>query len=211
MMKWLGFLLSMVVVGVFAALAPVSAKAIDYDCADFSNQAQAQQYLLPGDPYNLDGDGDGIACESLPCPCSSSPAQPVPPQPASVEPAPAEPTATPAIYWKPFEQPAEIEPSLIVIGTGTLGGTFRVGSLVDWQDWGTGRAVAQGFVRLRKCLPDCIRGGIIKRAATVSLTKVRSTCSSQRRYTDIKIAVKNGPEPVIGPYGTDCIGALTRP
>ena len=38
----------------------------DYDCADFSNQPQAQKYLLPGDPYNLDGDGDGIACETLP-------------------------------------------------------------------------------------------------------------------------------------------------
>jgi hypothetical protein len=38
----------------------------DCDCSDFSSQAQAQQYLLPGDPYRLDGDGDGIACESLP-------------------------------------------------------------------------------------------------------------------------------------------------
>jgi hypothetical protein len=26
-----------------------------------------------GDPYNLDGDDDGIACEDLPCPCSYSP------------------------------------------------------------------------------------------------------------------------------------------
>jgi hypothetical protein len=38
----------------------------DCDCSDFSSQAQAQQYLLPGDPYRLDGDRDGIACESLP-------------------------------------------------------------------------------------------------------------------------------------------------
>jgi hypothetical protein len=38
----------------------------DCDCSDFSSQSQAQQYLLPGDPYRLDGDGDGIACESLP-------------------------------------------------------------------------------------------------------------------------------------------------
>lgn len=47
------------------------AQAEDYDCADFSTQAEAQKYLLPGDPYRLDRDGDGIACESLPCPCSS--------------------------------------------------------------------------------------------------------------------------------------------
>ncbi len=49
-----------------------SAQAADLDCSDFSNQAQAQQYLLPGDPHRLDADGDGKACDSLPCPCSSS-------------------------------------------------------------------------------------------------------------------------------------------
>ncbi|HMI80250.1 MAG TPA: excalibur calcium-binding domain-containing protein [Solirubrobacterales bacterium] len=54
-----------------AFLLPTSAAAAtDYDCADFANQAEAQEYLLPGDPYRLDGDGDGIACEDLPCPCS---------------------------------------------------------------------------------------------------------------------------------------------
>lgn len=210
-MKWLGVLLPIVVLGAFALLAPGSAMAIDYDCSDFSNQAQAQSYLLPGDPYNLDGDGDGIACESLPCPCSQSAPLP-PPPPPPVEPVPVEPTEPDPVitYWKPFEQPAEVEPALIVIGTGTLGGTFRVGSLLDWNGWGSGRAVARGFVRLRRCLPDCVRGRIIKRPATVVLTKIRSTCS-QRRYTDIEILVENGPELVIGPYGTDCIGALTRP
>jgi hypothetical protein len=45
----------------------------DYDCADFATQAEAEEYLLPGDPYNLDADGDGIACEDNPCPCSSTP------------------------------------------------------------------------------------------------------------------------------------------
>jgi hypothetical protein len=50
-----------------------SAHRRDYDCADFANQAEAEEYLLPGDPYNLDADGDGIACEDLPCPCSYSP------------------------------------------------------------------------------------------------------------------------------------------
>ena len=55
---------------VIAAGAPDQAEARDYDCSDFGNQAQAQKFLLPGDPYGLDGDGDGIACSSLPCPCS---------------------------------------------------------------------------------------------------------------------------------------------
>jgi Excalibur calcium-binding domain len=54
---------------------PSTAAARDYDCADFANQAEAEEYLLPNDPYNLDGDGDGIACEDLPCPCSSTPGE----------------------------------------------------------------------------------------------------------------------------------------
>ena len=63
-------------------------RAADYDCADFSTQAEAEQYLLPGDPYNLDGDDDGVACETLPCPCSTGAPAPTPgPTPA---PPPAE-------------------------------------------------------------------------------------------------------------------------
>jgi hypothetical protein len=59
---------------IFAVAAPsASAHRRDYDCADFATQAEAEEYLLPGDPYNLDADGDGIACEDNPCPCSSSP------------------------------------------------------------------------------------------------------------------------------------------
>lgn len=37
----------------------------DVDCSDFSSSAEAQPYLLPGDPYRLDADGDGQACDSL--------------------------------------------------------------------------------------------------------------------------------------------------
>lgn len=57
-------------VGLLAFAAPASAR--DYDCGDFSTQAQAQKYLLPGDPYRLDSNSDGVACESLPCPCSTA-------------------------------------------------------------------------------------------------------------------------------------------
>ncbi|SEP15787.1 micrococcal nuclease [Halogranum amylolyticum] len=40
----------------------------DYDCSHFDTQNQAQQVLdgSSGDPHRLDGDGDGVACESLP-------------------------------------------------------------------------------------------------------------------------------------------------
>lgn len=36
----------------------------DKDCADFATQAQAQAALAGGDPYNLDSDEDGTACEA---------------------------------------------------------------------------------------------------------------------------------------------------
>jgi micrococcal nuclease len=42
--------------------------ATDCDCSDFATHAQAQACFdaHPGDPFRLDGDNDGIACESLP-------------------------------------------------------------------------------------------------------------------------------------------------
>jgi excalibur calcium-binding domain-containing protein len=49
------------------------AEAADMDCSDFTTQAQAQRFFLghdpAEDPHRLDGDGDGISCEELPCPC----------------------------------------------------------------------------------------------------------------------------------------------
>jgi Excalibur calcium-binding domain len=43
-----------------------SAAPEDYDCEDFETQEEAQLYLAPGDPYGLDEDGNGLACETLP-------------------------------------------------------------------------------------------------------------------------------------------------
>src|SRR5690349_449354 len=81
----------MVTAGLALSAAPASAAAKDYDCADFATQAEAQENLLPGDPYGLDGDSDGIACEDNPCPCSygtsggggggGGPVKPAPPPP----------------------------------------------------------------------------------------------------------------------------------
>jgi endonuclease YncB( thermonuclease family) len=51
---------------------PLTSKR-DKDCTDFPTQAAAQHYLDthgPGDPNGLDSDGDGVACESNPCPCA---------------------------------------------------------------------------------------------------------------------------------------------
>lgn len=51
------------------AFALVEAPAVgDLDCKDFKFQEEAQAVFNanPADPHNLDGDGNGIACESLP-------------------------------------------------------------------------------------------------------------------------------------------------
>jgi len=83
-MKSLGLLLcaiGLICVGL-GAHSPSSASAADLDCADFSSQAEAQENLYPGDPYGLDGDDDGVACEDNPCPCSyGSPSEPPPSAP----------------------------------------------------------------------------------------------------------------------------------
>lgn len=56
-------------------LAPAPATALaDKDCSDFSTQKAAQIFFLNNggpqqDPHQLDAEGDGIACESNPCPC----------------------------------------------------------------------------------------------------------------------------------------------
>ena len=42
------------------------APARDYDCDNFETQEEAQLYLAPGDPYRLDEDNNGLACENLP-------------------------------------------------------------------------------------------------------------------------------------------------
>ncbi len=42
-----------------------TAHAADLDCKDFATQQQAQAVYnaVPGDPNELDRDGDGVACE----------------------------------------------------------------------------------------------------------------------------------------------------
>ncbi len=88
-------LLTACVMGVLLGL-PSSAAAthgVDVNCSSFASQGAAQAHLAahPGDPDGLDGDGNGVACQSLPCPCAGAGAPAPAPGPA---PAPASaPTA----------------------------------------------------------------------------------------------------------------------
>jgi endonuclease YncB( thermonuclease family) len=60
---------------IVAVSLPVSAaERADKDCADFNSQQAAQDFFESNnpsqDPHYLDGDNDGKACETLPCPCA---------------------------------------------------------------------------------------------------------------------------------------------
>lgn len=74
--RWLGVGITLVmglVMGVALAGVP-AAHAADRDCGDFATQKAAQIFFLQQggprrDPHRLDADGDGIACETNPCPC----------------------------------------------------------------------------------------------------------------------------------------------
>lgn len=79
--------------------SPTESEAADRDCSDFSSQAAAQEFFVAeggpsSDPHRLDADGDGIACESNPCPCSSGTGAPTAPPVIPAAP-PAEPEPTP--------------------------------------------------------------------------------------------------------------------
>lgn len=59
---------ALALLGGVAAVAPTAAQDL-YDCGDFapgSGEAQAVYDADPSDPYGLDGDGDGYACEDGP-------------------------------------------------------------------------------------------------------------------------------------------------
>ncbi len=54
-----------------AIAAPPAALAQDVDCPQFGTQEEAQDFFEgeggpASDPYGLDSDGDGVACEDLP-------------------------------------------------------------------------------------------------------------------------------------------------
>jgi endonuclease YncB( thermonuclease family) len=62
------------IAGLLIVFAPSPAQAADKDCGDFATQKAAQIFFLnhggpSSDPHGLDGEGDGVVCESNPCTC----------------------------------------------------------------------------------------------------------------------------------------------
>lgn len=63
-------------VGALLSLGSPAHAIVYKDCSDFDTQRQAQTFFMNNspstDPHRLDSDGDGRACETLPCPCGTS-------------------------------------------------------------------------------------------------------------------------------------------
>ncbi|HEU4393014.1 MAG TPA: excalibur calcium-binding domain-containing protein [Solirubrobacterales bacterium] len=62
--------LAVLTTAIALAFTAVPASAADKDCSDFSTWRQAQNFYKKHggpryDPHRLDGDNDGVACESL--------------------------------------------------------------------------------------------------------------------------------------------------
>jgi endonuclease YncB( thermonuclease family) len=105
------------------AAVPSAASAAGKNCSDFPNRAAAQDWLnaYAGDPDGLDGDHDGLACETLPCPCAGSAPAPVTPQPpSSSPPAPVAPVA-----------PAAAAPAASAPAANVIRAEARVTSVID--------------------------------------------------------------------------------
>lgn len=127
---------------VIAGLSAAPAAALDYDCADFTYQEDAQAVLDadPSDPHRLDADGDGIACEALPH-RPSTPKPPTTPKPPAPKP-PAPPP--PAAYGRDWNGDGRSD-VLAIAGDGSL----RLYPGNGKGGFGTSRVIGNGWGALQ--------------------------------------------------------------
>lgn len=129
--------------------------ADDQNCSDFPSQAAAQQHLRddPSDPDGLDGDNDGIACESNPSPYDNQPVDrsgggggeaPPPTYPPLTSPPPTSPRPT----SPPATSPAATQPA----SAAPRQGSSSAGD-VDCPDFPS-QAAAQRHLRADSSDPD---------------------------------------------------------
>lgn len=201
MRKWLGipFGLSMAIALCLVAVAAPTASAHrrDYDCADFANQAEAEEYLLPGDPYNLDADGDGIACEDLPCPCSTSSGGSGGGGGAT--------TTTPAPPPKPPKLNKAVGRSAAFAKARTFNRRSRLISLIRFQ--GCGRRSRQklrcnftGIGKTPTTSSTCRIAVVVTGEGSQAHAKLRASCRSERllylNFAEAIPAIREGGEEV---------------
>jgi hypothetical protein len=172
-------LVTVIVVGFAAQTPDASAHRRDYDCADFANQAEAEEYLLPGDPYNLDADSDGIACEDLPCPCSYTPGGTI------EDPGPAATQEKPAPPPKPPKLNKAVARSAAIAKSRRYNLRNRLISRVSFQGCRRSsrykiRCSFYGLGRSQTTSTTCNITVIVKGEGGVASTKLRPSCKSER-------------------------------
>ena len=158
-------LLAIALAGSCTLIGPGSAAAQDRDCGDFSSQAAAQAFYVAtggpaADPHGLDGDNDGVACETLPCPCSI--ATPTPPTLPPVEPTPPPEPQPPA----PPQGPRR------TVEAVTAGGITAELSYIERRRW------RDGF---RQTVYDDLRVRILHDRQPVYDQPVPSPCTTRCR------------------------------
>jgi len=108
---------TMLVLAALIAIALLSSPAVAATCADYTTQAEAQR---AGD--TRDSDGDGILCESLPCPCfgagNNSPPLPPPPPPAVGAPSCSRPSTVQRLVFSSSKYPNIKAHTLAAIAKG---------------------------------------------------------------------------------------------
>ena len=106
---------TMLVLAALIAIAVLPSPALAATCSDYRTQAEAQRAA-----DTRDSDGDGVYCESLPCPClggGSSPPPP-PPPPAVVAPSCSRPATVQRLLFSSSKYPNMKAHTLAAIAQG---------------------------------------------------------------------------------------------
>jgi hypothetical protein len=135
-------------------------------CSDYSNQRDAQ---LNKD--TRDADGDGIYCESLPCPCLNARS------PSSRKRKRSTRLKSKRVFVTDYGRDGNLryKPKRIWY---VMGGTIKS---ITWDAWGGPRAEGSGTIVWKYCDPSCAEGYTEDFQVSVTLTR-RKTCRRYRRY-----------------------------
>ena len=175
---------------------PAASAEAGATCADFPNQAAAQRAA-----NTRDADGDGIYCESLPCPClrPGQPQPPTPPTPGPTPPVPVDPTQEQQV--EPPDTTAS--PTDRIYFTGSYRRRYRPRTVyfgasqriirIRWRRWNGPVAVGRGTYPVNDCIPYCARGTVTNFPVTVRLSR-RRTCGSFTEYLTLtRTYIGRGP------------------
>jgi len=183
---WLWFAVALfVLVIVAASYSPIA--VADRDCSDFPNQAAAQAYYIARggpqyDPDHLDSDHDGVACESRPCPCSSSTTPRQPPTNTTTAPPPTTPTSPTTTTTQPTTTTTKTTGTQSTPASGAAPRQGRVVRVVDGDTIDVQTGAARVRVRLLGVdSPESVRPGVPAECGARSAARFLRALALHRR------------------------------